>query len=170
MELEQDEVEAELAAEAASEGAGVATEDVSERPESDEELASAVEQAPELVPEPITPETGTSPEDVGEAAPPEEREEAEQTNLMSPDHSPEGREGLTAAEGDKPNMETRILQEEPDNAPGGEVEAIAAEEEPATVTEASEPGSETLEPSEDGDEESIESIVEDLKRERGQNQ
>jgi small subunit ribosomal protein S1 len=170
MELEQDEVEAELAAEAASEGAGVATEDVSERPESDEEVASAVEQAPELVPEPITPETGTSPEDVGEAAPPEEREEAEQTNLMSPDHSPEGREGLTAAEGDKPNMETRIMQEEPDNAPGGAVDDIAAEEEPSTVTEASEPGSETLEPSEDGDEESIESIVEDLKRERGQNQ
>jgi hypothetical protein len=170
MELEQDEVEAELAAEAASEGAGVPTEDVSERPESDEELVSAVEEAPELVPEPITPETGTSPEDVGEAAPPEEREEAEQTNLMSPDHSPEGREGLTAAEGDKPNMETRIMQEEPDNAPGGAVDDIAAEEEPATVTEQSEPGSETLEPSEDGDEESIESIVEDLKRERGQNQ
>ncbi len=170
MELEQDEVEAELAAKAASESAGVATEDVSERPESEEELVSAVEEAPELVPEPITPETGASPEDVGEAAPPEEREEAEQTNLMSPDHSPEGREGVTAAEGDKPNMETRIMQEDSDNAPGGVVEEIAAEEAPTTVAEGAETGSETLEPSEEGDEESIESIVEDLKRERGQNQ
>jgi small subunit ribosomal protein S1 len=170
MELEQDEVEAELAAEAASEGAGVATEDVTTRPETEEELVSAVEEAPELVPEPITPETGASPEDVGEAAPPEEREEAEQTNLMSPDHSPEGREGLTGAEGDKPNMETRILQEDSENAPGGVVEEIAAEEEPTTVAEGAETGSETLEPSEEGDEESIESIVEDLKRERGQNQ
>jgi hypothetical protein len=62
------------------------------------------------------------------------------------------------------------MQEDSDNAPGGVVEEIAAEEEPATVTEASETGSEKLEPSEDGDEESIESIVEDLKRERGQNQ
>jgi small subunit ribosomal protein S1 len=170
MELEQDEVEAELTAESASEGAGIATEDVSERPESDEELVSAVEEAPELVPEPITPETGVSPEDVGEAAPPEEREEAEQTNLMSPDHSPEGREGLTAAEGDKPNMETRIMQEDSDNEPGGVIEDIAAEEEPTVVSEAAETGTETLEQSEEGDEESIESIVEDLKRERGQNQ
>jgi small subunit ribosomal protein S1 len=170
MELEQDEIEAELTAESASEGVGVATEDVSERPESDEELVSAVEEAPELVQEPITPETGVSPTDVGDAAPPEEREEAEQTNLMSPDHSPEGREGLTAAEGDKPNMETRIMQEDSDNEPGGVVEDIAAEEEPTVVAEGAETGSETLEPSEDGDEESIESIVEDLKRERGQNQ
>jgi small subunit ribosomal protein S1 len=170
MELEQDEADAELAAEAASEGAGVATEDVTQRPETEEELVSAVEEAPELVPEPITPETGVSPEDVGEAAPPEEREEAELTNLMSPDHSPEGREGLTAAEGDKPNMETRVMQEDSDNAPGGVVEEIAAEEEPTTVAEGAETGSETLEPSEEGDEESIESIVEDLKRERGQNQ
>ena len=170
MELEQDEAESEIAAEAASEGAGVATEDVSVRPETEEELVSAVEEAPELVPEPITPETGVSPEDVGEAAPPEEREEAELTNVMSPDHSPEGREGLTAAEGDKPNMETRVMQEDSDNAPGGVVEEIAAEEEPTTVAEGAETGSENLEPSEEGDEESIESIVEDLKRERGQNQ
>jgi hypothetical protein len=136
---------------------------------------SAVEEAPELVQEPITPETGASPEDVGEAAPPEEREEAEQTNLMSPDHSPEGREGLTAAEGDKPNMETRIMQEDSDNAPGGVVEEIVSDspptpEEPTTVAEGSETGSEKLESAEEGDEESIESIVEDLKRERGQNQ
>jgi small subunit ribosomal protein S1 len=170
MELEQEGAEAERVAREASEDVGVPTEDVSERPESEEELVSAVEEAPELVPESITPEAGASPEDVGEAAPPEEREEAEQTNLMSPDHSPEGREGLTAAEGDKPNMETRIMQEEPDNVPGEAVDEIAEEEEPTTVAEAGETGSESLEPSDEGDEESIESIVEDLKRERGQNQ
>jgi hypothetical protein len=62
------------------------------------------------------------------------------------------------------------MQEDSDNAPGGAVEEIAAEEEPTTVAEGAETGSETLEPSEEGDEESIESIVEDLKRERGQNQ
>jgi small subunit ribosomal protein S1 len=170
MELEQDDAEAERVAREASEDIGVPPEDVSERPESEAELVSAVEEAPELVPESITPEAGASPEDVGEAAPPEEREQAEQTNMMSPDHSPEGREGLTAAEGDKPNMETRIMQEEPDNAPGEAVDEIAADEEPTTVSEAGETGSETLEPSDEGDEESIESIVEDLKRERGQNQ
>ena len=165
MELEPGEAEMEIEAEAASEGVGVPTEDVSKRPESEAEVASAVEEAPELVPESITPEAGTGPEEVGEAAPPEEREEAEQTNLMAPDRSPEGREGVTAAEGDKPNLETRLMQEDSEPEPGTAV-ADATPDEP--VAEGAEGESESLEPGDTGDEDSIESIVEDLKRERGQ--
>jgi small subunit ribosomal protein S1 len=170
MELEADEAEIEIETQEASEGAGVPTEDVSERPESDEELVASVEEAPELVNESITPEAGADPTSVGEAAPPEEREEAEQTNLMAPDHSPEGRQKLTAAEGDEPNIEERLLMEDSDNEPGGEVEAIASEEDPKTVAEADESDSEDLDPADKVEEDSIESIVQDLKRERGQSQ
>ncbi len=170
MELEADAAEIEIETQEASEGAGVPTEDVSERPESDEELVASVEEAPELVNESITPETGADPTSVGEAAPVEEREEAEQTNLMAPDHSPEGRQKLTAAEEDEPNIEERLLMEDSDNEPGGEVEAIASEEDPKTVAEADESDSEDLDPADKVDEDSIESIVQDLKRERGQSQ
>jgi len=170
MELEADEAEIEIETQEASEGAGVPTEDVSERPESEEELVSSVEEAPELVNESITPEAGADPESVGEAAPPEEREEAEQTNLMAPDHSPEGRQKLTAAEEDEPNIEERLLMEDSDNEPGGEVEAIAAEEDPKSVAEADESDAEDLDPADKGEDDSIESIVQDLKRERGQSQ
>jgi len=94
----------------------------------------------------------------GSVVPPEEVEEAEQIELMSPDHSPEGREGLTAAEPDTDNLETRLLRDEPDPgaAPGEAVAEVTAQEEEVPPREGAEP------------EQSIESILEDLKRERGQ--
>jgi len=169
MELEADEAGIEIETQEASEGVGVPTEDVSVRPESEEELVASVEEAPELINESITPETGADPESVGEASPAEEREEAEQTNLMSPDHSPEGRQKLTAAEEDEPNIEERLLIEDSDNEPGGEVEAIVAEEEQAPGAEVAE-SDEEHDPADEVDDDSIESIVQDLKRERGQSQ
>ena len=85
---------------------------------------------------------------------------------MAPDHSPEGRQKLTAAEEDEPNIEERLLMEDSDNEPGGEVEAIAAEEEQAPGAESDE----EHDPADEVDDDSIESIVQDLKRERGQSQ
>jgi small subunit ribosomal protein S1 len=170
MELEQPtEPEMEVEARAASEAVGVATEDVSQRPQEEAEVAAAAEAGPEIAVEPTGPEAVAEPEDAGTAAPPEEKEEAEAVSLMSPDSPPEGREGVTAAEGDKPGLETRILQEErePGAAPGESADELAAEEAPEPVAEAEEK-EEELEPSDEGDEESIESIVQDLKRERGQ--
>ena len=96
---------------------------------------------------------------------------------MSPDAPPEGHEGLTASEGDKPTMEVRINQEErePGAEPGRAVEEIVAEETSTPEAEgepvpANEEGdvSEELDPADKTGEESLESIVEDLKRERGQ--
>ena len=167
MELEP---EMEVEAREASEAVGVSTEDTSQRPEAASELTSAAETAPEIAEEPLAPEAVTSPEDAGAAAPPEEREEAEAIASMAPDAPPEGREGVTAAEDDKRNLEERLLQEEPEPgaAPGETVEAVLEEEEPAVEAEAAEAGPESLEPEDEGDEESIESIVQDLKRERGQ--
>ena len=165
MELEQE-------AREASEDVGVPTEDTIQRPETDAELASAAESSPEITAEPTSPEVAADPEIAREAAPPEEKEEAELTNLLSPDASPEGHEGLTAAEPDTPNLDVRLNQEdpEPEAAPGGTVEEIVAEEEPTPAAEG-EPGSddspETVEPTERTGDESLESIVEDLKR-RGQ--
>ena len=85
----------------------------------------------------IAPEAAETPQEAGEAAPPEEKEQAEAIALASPDSPPEAHENLEAAGGDKPrNMDIRLNQEEPDPdaAPG----------------------------------ETVEDIVEDLKRERGQ--
>ncbi len=85
----------------------------------------------------IAPEVAETPQEAGETAPPEEKEEAEATALMSPDSPPESLENLEAAGGDKPrNAEIRLKDEEPDEeaAPG----------------------------------ETVEEIVKDLKRERGQ--
>jgi small subunit ribosomal protein S1 len=148
----------------ASEAAGVATEDVSQRPESEAEIVSAAESAPELAPEPLAPEVVADPSEAGTAAPPEEKEEAEAISHASPDSPPEGREGVTAAEPDVPNMETRIMQEEPDEEarPGEAVEAVTEAESP--------PSGDGEGATEAEDEESIESIVQDLKRERGQTQ
>ena len=85
--------------------------------------------------------------------------------------------------GDKPrNIDIRLDQEEPDEgaAPGEAVEALVEEEEPIATSEgAAEHATEApereaasaeedeLEPSETEGDESIESIVEDLKRQRG---
>jgi small subunit ribosomal protein S1 len=157
-------MELEVEARESSEAVGVPTEDALLVPESDEEILSAAEAMPEITPEPIVPEAQDLPDEAGAAAPPEEKEEAEAISLMSPEASPEGREGMTAAEGDTRNLEDRLLQEEPD--PGaGPGEAVAeltedeSEDEPVDSDELEEPASE---------EESIESIVQDLKRERGQ--
>ena len=166
------EMELEQEAREASEDVGVPTEDTIQRPETDAELASAAESSPEITAEPTAPEIAADPEIVREAAPPEEKEEAELTNLMSPDASPEGHEGLTAAEPDTPNLDVRLNQEdpEPEAAPGGTVEEIVAEEEPTPAAEGeagSDDSPETVEPTERTGDESLESIVEDLKR-RGQ--
>jgi small subunit ribosomal protein S1 len=169
MEVEQaPEPEMEVEAREASEAVGVATEDVSQRPQDEADVAAAAEAGPEVALEPQAPESATEPDEAGMAAPAEEKEEAETVSLMSPDAPPEGREGVTAAEGDKPGLETRILQEEREAGavPGKTVEDVTAEESPEPVAEAADERDE-LEPSEAGDEESIESIVEDLKRKRG---
>jgi small subunit ribosomal protein S1 len=175
MELERD-AEMQVEAEEASEHAGVATEDTIRRPPGDEDLVSAAEQAPEIAETPSAPEV-LDPEQAGAAAPPEEKEEAEIQALMSPDAPPEGHEGVTASEGDKPTMEVRINQEErePGAEPGKAVEEIVAEEASAPEAEgepvpADQEGdvAEELDPADKTGEESLEAIVEDLKRERGQ--
>ncbi len=177
IELEK-EAETEADARDASEAAGVATEDTIARPPGDADLTSSAEQAPEIVAEPSAPETTDVAADAGTAAPPEEKEEAEIESMMAPDSPPEGHEGVTASEGDKPTMEVRIAQEEPapEATPGEALEDIVEEESPpvesegepvSTEEEASGP-TEELEPEDRAGEESIESIVEDLKRERGQ--
>ena len=177
IELEK-EAEAEMGALAGAEGVGVATEDTIARPPGDADLVSSAEQAPEIVAEPSAPETVDVAADAGEAAPPEEKEDAEIEAMMAPDSPPEGHEGVTAAEGDKPSMEVRIAQEEPapEATPGEAVEDIAADEsstpasegEPVPAAEEATKPTEELEPEDRSGEESIESIVEDLKRERGQ--
>jgi len=167
MELEP---EMEVEARAASEAVGVPAEDTSQRPESEAEIVSAAEAAPEIAEEPLAPEAITNAEDAGTAAPPEEKEEAELISHASPDSPPEGREGVTAAEPDTRNQAERLLQEEPDPgaAPGETIDELTAEDAPEVEAEGAESGTESLEPTDEGDEESIESIVQDLKRERGQ--
>jgi small subunit ribosomal protein S1 len=161
------EQEIELEARSASESVGVATEDATQRPPGEDDLTSAAESAPEVAAEAVAPEAAASDEEAARAAPPEEREDAETTAMMAPDSPPEGHEGVTATEGDTPNMEVRISQEErePGAEPGSAVDEVLAEEatgEP--VTEGAEKGPEDLEPGERTGDESIESIVEDLKR------
>jgi small subunit ribosomal protein S1 len=166
------EAEVEVETRASSEAVGIPTEDTLQRPESSAELVGAAESAPEISEEPLAPEAEAVPEEAASAAPFEEREQAETTSLMSPDSPPEGHEGLTAAEDDQPSMEVRISQEErePGAAPGETVDAVADELEPIASAEGEPtPGEEEerLEPQDRLPEESIESIVEDLKRERG---
>jgi small subunit ribosomal protein S1 len=161
------EQEIELEARTSSESAGVATEDATQRPPGDDDLASAAESAPEVAAEVVAPEAAPSDDAAGRAAPPEEREDAETIAMMSPDSPPEGHEGVTAAEGDTPNMEVRISQEErePGAEPGRAVDEALDEEASGTpVSEGAEGGPEDLEPGERTGDESIESIVEDLKR------
>jgi small subunit ribosomal protein S1 len=167
------EAEMEVESRRSSEAAGVATEDTLERPSATEELTSAAEGAPEIA-RPSAPESTARSDEAAQGAPAEEREEAEVTSLMSPDAPPEGHEGVTAAEGDTPSMEVRLAQEErePGAVPGETVDEVAEELEPMPTTEgepvAEEPQREPIEPEDKLPEDSIESIVEDLKRERGQ--
>jgi small subunit ribosomal protein S1 len=161
------EQEIELEARSSSESAGVATEDATQRPSGDDDLASAAESAPEIAAEVAAPEAAASDAAAGRAAPPEEQEDAETIAMMTPDSPPEGHEGVTAAEPDTPNMEVRISQEErePGAEPGEAVDEALAEEASGTpVSEGAEGGSEDLDPGERTEDESIESIVEDLKR------
>jgi small subunit ribosomal protein S1 len=170
-EAEAEEAEMELEVREASEAVGVPTESAIQRPQSEDEVGSAIEEEAELTTTAIAPENAATPQEAGEVAPPEEREEAEQANMMNPDASPEGLEGVTAAESDKPNIDVRLNQEEPDPgaAPGDAVEALVEEEAPVAVSEGAEEGQgEALDPGDSTGEESIESIVQDLKRERGQ--
>jgi small subunit ribosomal protein S1 len=170
-EADAEEAEMELEVREASEAVGVPTESPIQRPQSEAEIGSAIEEEAELTTTATAPENAATPEEAGELAPPEEREEAERINLMNPDASPEGLEGVTASESDKPNMDVRLNQEEPDPgaAPGDAVEALVADDAPAATTEGAEEGEgEALDPGDSTSEESIESIVQDLKRERGQ--
>jgi small subunit ribosomal protein S1 len=178
MELEEEEPRPEIEIETrdAAEDVGVPTEDPSQRPQADDEIVAAAEASPEIAQEPPAPETTSVPEEAAAAAPDEEADEAAATSLLFPDASPEGQEGVTAADPDKPNIDVRLNQEEPEPgaAPGETTDQIAEEEtptaegEPQTVQEEARGGREELEPEDEGDEESLESIVEDLKRERGQ--
>jgi small subunit ribosomal protein S1 len=165
------ELEREEDVRAAAEGVGVATEDAAQRPQSDEELQAAAESAPEITPEPAAPEAASTSTEAADAAPPEEREEAEHIAHMTPTSPPEGHEGVTAAEPDKPNIDVRLNQEEPEEGASGPGEAVAeveAETEPTPASEGEEEADEELEPKDSTGEESLEAIVEDLKRERGQ--
>jgi small subunit ribosomal protein S1 len=167
------EAEMEVESRRSSEAAGVATEHTLGRSPATEELTSAAESAPEIA-RPGAPESIARSNEAARGAPAEEREEAEVTSLMSPDAPPEGPEGVTAAESDTPSMEVRISQEErePGAAPGESVDEVAEELEPMPTSEgepiAGEPQGEPIEPEDKLPEDSIESIVEDLKRERGQ--
>ncbi len=166
MELEPQDAEMEVEARASSEAAGVAPEDSSQRPESAREIASAAEQMTELVAEPVVPEATDDTQAAADAAPGEEHEQAEMTAFTSPDAPLHDQEGVTAAERDGTDLDARLAQEQVEDgpAPGEAVEEIAASEGRGPLAESAEP----QDPTEGLADESIESIVQDLKRERGQ--
>jgi len=168
MELEPEAAEMELEARESSENVGVATEDATARPETERELASGIEGAPELVDEPIAPEAATDVEEAVAAAPVEEAEQAEMTATMSPDSPPEAQADILPDAPQERALDKKLNQEVPDEgaAPGDAIAELDAEEVP--VAEAADPAAETLDPGEPTGDESIESIVQDLKRERGQ--
>jgi small subunit ribosomal protein S1 len=157
--------EMELEARETSEAAGVATEDTIARPETERELASAVEGAPELLDEPIAPEAASNVEEAVAAAPDEEKEQAELTSLMSPDSPPEAQAGILPDEPQERDLDKRLNQEEPDEgaAPGESAAELEKDEVPLTEG-AADLGAESLEPGDETGDESIESIVQDLKR------
>ncbi len=166
MELEPQDAEMEVEARASSEAAGVAPEDSSQRPESAREIASAAEQMTELVAEPVVPEATDDTQAAADAAPGEEHEQAEMTAFTSPDAPLHDQEGVTAAERDGTDLDARLAQEQVEDgpAPGEALEEIAASEGRGPLAESAEP----QDPTEGLADESIESIVQDLKRERGQ--
>ena len=166
-----EEAEMELEVRHASEEVGVPTEDPENIPESDAEILSAAEAEPEITAEPLAPEAAGDPVVAEAAAPEEEAEEAQAVAMMSPDHSPEGRERLTAHPEEGDNLETRLLREEHEEgaSPGEAIEEVLDELDPEPTTEGAEQGPEQLDTDEGVGDDSIESIVQDLKRERGQN-
>ncbi len=146
MELERETAgEAEAAAEAGTSPETAST------PQSEDEIRSASELAPDIARE-LGPEIAQEekPEQAegssGEAAPPEEQEDAERVAITEPAAPPESGEDVTAAEAGAPDLDDRISREEPES--GG-----------ALGTDG---------PSDESEGESIEAIVADLKRERGQ--
>ena len=163
--IEPEAAEMELEARASSEAVGVATEDTIARPETERELASAVEGAPELLDEPIAPEAASTVDEAVAAAPDEEKEQAELTTLMSPDSPPEAQAGILPDEPQERALDKRLNQEEPDEgaAPGESVAELEKDEVPLTEG-ATALGAEALEPGDETGDESIESIVQDLKR------
>ncbi|MDQ4065777.1 MAG: hypothetical protein M3161_06995, partial [Actinomycetota bacterium] len=166
---DEGEAEMELEAREASEAVGVATEDTIVRPETEAEIVSGLEGAPELLPDAITPEAAPTADRAAQTAPAEEREEAEMIALMSPDSPPEARSDALPTEEKERHLDRRVNMEEPEEgaAPGDAIAALDAEEIP--LAEGAEAlGGEPLEPQDETGEESLESIVEDLKRERGQ--
>jgi small subunit ribosomal protein S1 len=164
-----EEAEMELEAREASEDVGVATEDTIARPPGDEDLVASAELSPEIADAPTAPEVADTAAEAGAAAPPEEKEEAEAIAMMSPDSSPEGLEGLEASGTDPKvrKLDVRLNQEEPDPgaAPGETIEEI---NEATTPVAEGQEVTDTLEPDDVDGDESLESIVKDLKRERGQ--
>ncbi|HJR45652.1 MAG TPA: 30S ribosomal protein S1 [Actinomycetota bacterium] len=187
MELEAS-TDMEVETRAASEAVGVATEDATARPQSDEELLSAAELTPEITDEALVPEAAGDAAAAAEAAPDEEKEDAALQAHMAPDSPPEARSDVTPSDPKVRELDRALNREEPDPgaAPGENIDEITDELAPDTTTEGADeiaptptdvaPGApdgadvdgEQLEPSDTGTEESIESIVQDLKRERGQ--
>ena len=163
--VEPEAAEMELEARETSEAVGVATEDTIARPETERELASAVEGAPELLDEPIVPESASNVEEAVAAAPDEEKEQAELTSLMSPDSLPEAQAGILPDEPQERDLDKRLNQEEPDEgAAPGESAAELEKDEVPLAEGAADLGAESLEPGDETGDESIESIVQDLKR------
>jgi len=164
--VEPAEAEMELEAAASSEATGVGTEDTIARPQSTEEVVASLEGTPELVDEPTAPEAASTVDEL--VAPAEEKEEAELTAHMSPDAPPEAKSEALPADPKERELDKRTNEEEPDPgaAPGESVDELEKDEVP--LSEGAEAlGTEDLEPDDSTDDESLESIVEDLKRERG---
>jgi len=188
MELESVDAEMEVEAHAAAEAVGVGDENMIARPQSEEVLAASLDQAPEISDAPVAPEVADDPIAAAEAAPPEEKEDALLTSMMSPDHNPTaGTEVEPRPDKERP-LDRALNREEPDPgaAPGENIDAIVedllpdagtegADEIAPTPVDLSATGpdgpnvtGEALESEDTGNEESLESIVKDLKRERGQ--
>ncbi len=188
MELEPSEVEMEVEVRAATEGAGMTTESTIQRPQPEEELISAAQMMPELSDEALAPEVADDPVVAAQMAPDEEKDQAELIAQMSPDHNPAAHADLGPPDPKIRPLDRALNREIPDPgaAPGENIDAIAEEIAPSVSTEGSDEltptpvdvtatapeGShvegESLDPEDTGAEESLESIVKDLKRERGQ--
>ncbi len=188
MELEPSEVEMEVEVRAATEAAGMTTESTIQRPQPEEELISAAQMMPELSDEALAPEVADDPVAAAQMAPDEEKDQAELIAQMSPDHNPAAHADLGPPDPKIRPLDRALNREIPDPgaAPGENIDAIAEEIAPSVSTEGSDEltptpvdvtatapeGShvegESLDPEDTGAEESLESIVKDLKRERGQ--
>jgi small subunit ribosomal protein S1 len=168
MALEKQDAEMEVEVREASEDVGVATVDPTQRPLDETDIADAAEAAPDIAgTEATAPEVAPSAMDAAEAAPPEEADEAALVSEMTRERAASDKEQVTASDPDVDTLDERVAQEEPDDIgpePGAAVDDVAA-----PAAEGAEPGPERAEPSDTDDrEESLESIVQDLKRERGQ--